>query len=334
MNYRNFKGQVMTDISKITYEDYLEYQNSLMHYGVKGMRWGVRKEDDYVSSKKPSAARKASIAAESGLNIAKAAHLTDVLPTSPMGAVVNELSRKMIDPAYEFDPAGFALRLGVASAVKAADGGAVGGAVQASKNALRGGWKKKPELAEPGMSLKDIQEKVVKPINPDYPGLGTTNNCMRCTYAYEMRRRGYDVKPSRTIFATGQNAIGKKVILGNQSKNVKIKNEQYALAKPIVKALNGRPTSTDIMNALAKEPNGSRGELQMSWGPLAGGHSVAYEIINNKPVVIDAQSGKSYNDPKALNELTKMGVSFKYTRLDNVNLNKVAMPAWMRDAKE
>lgn len=334
MNYRNFKGQVMTDISKITYEDYLEYQNSLMHYGVKGMKWGVRKDDDYVSSKKPSAARKASIAAESGLNLAKAAHLTAVLPTSPMGAVINELSRKMVDPTYEFDPAGFALRLGVASAVKAADGGAVGGAVQASKNALRGDWKKKPELAEPGMSLKDIQEKVVKPINPDYPGLGTTNNCMRCTYAYEMRRRGYDVKPSPTIFATGQNAIGKKVILGNQSKNVKIKNEQYAHAKPIVKAFKGRPTATDIMNSLAKEPNGSRGELQMSWGPLAGGHSVAYEVINNKPVVIDTQSGKSYNDPKALNELTKMGVSFKYTRLDNVNLNKVAMPAWMRDAKE
>ena len=36
----------MTDISKITYEDYLEYQNSLMHYGVKGMRWGRRKAND------------------------------------------------------------------------------------------------------------------------------------------------------------------------------------------------------------------------------------------------------------------------------------------------
>lgn len=58
----------MTDISKITYEDYLEYQNYLMHYdgglmetsnspyddyleryGVKGMKWGIRKDRNKAS---------------------------------------------------------------------------------------------------------------------------------------------------------------------------------------------------------------------------------------------------------------------------------------------
>ncbi len=33
-------------------------------------------------------------------------------------------------------------------------------------------------------------------------------NCRRCTFAYEMRRRGYDVAATRTTNGRGQTAVG------------------------------------------------------------------------------------------------------------------------------
>ena len=36
----------MTNLSNVSYDDYLEFEDTLMHYGVKGMRWGVRNDDE------------------------------------------------------------------------------------------------------------------------------------------------------------------------------------------------------------------------------------------------------------------------------------------------
>ena len=360
----------MTDISKITYEDYLEYQNSLMHFGVKGMKWGVRKDD------KPTPKKQTNKMPEPGSKeyrklVAKALFNPDVPENTPRRKVMNAQAELALNLAKQIpvvetlmatsptevllkDAASVAMydknllknkdikkaiagHMAYATANKVLDSGAVLAPYQMAKNALRGGWKKKPELAEPGMSIKDIQEKVIKPINPDYPGLGTTNNCMRCTYAYEMRRRGYNVKPSHTIKATGQTNFTKKhvILRNNYEKNRVIGENQKNASLFMNKFYGGKPPKPkEILDTLSKEPNGSRGELQMSWGPLAGGHSVAYEIVDNKAVVIDAQSGKVYKSASALGELTKHAIGINYTRLDNKDLNTLAFPAWLRDAKE
>lgn len=69
----------------------------------------------------------------------------------------------------------------------------------------------------------------------------------------------------------------------------------------------------------------------MRWGPMMGGHSVAYEIINKKPVIFDTQSGKSYSTASELNKLTKHAKGMSFNRLDNKKLNQTGMTAWVKD---
>lgn len=52
-------------------------------------------------------------------------------------------------------------------------------------------------LASKDMSSDEIMDKIVSHINPGYGEKGTTNNCKRCAYAYEMSRRGYNVKATK-----------------------------------------------------------------------------------------------------------------------------------------
>lgn len=301
----------------------------LAHYGVKGMKWGVRK--DRSSSTRKSGPSKTSVNLEKAQNIAK-------LPlnfVTPRASVSNKLIEVGLAAAQGI-PMKVAMKTAATSpmaiagyAVTGLDSGAYRVPGAAAKNLVRGGWNKDASLAKSNMSVADIQKKVIAPINKDYPGLGTTNNCLRCTYAYEMRRRGNDVTATKTIFASGQTSVTARVQTKSLSGGTKIKNPTNTGVKGVL--LAKPPTSSHVMSTLAKQPNGSRGDLQMRWGPLMGGHSVAYEIIGGKPHIFDTQSGKTYSSARELAKLTGPASSLSFTRLDNKSLNQLGMTAWMKD---
>lgn len=298
----------------------------LAHYGAKGMRWGVRKDQK-------SGPSKASKNVEAGLNIIKPL----AMPLIPQARIVPKLvqlgqaaaaGQKMsvVLKSASFGPASLA-----GYAVTGLDSGAYRVPVVATKNLVRGGWNKDKSLANPKMSVDDIQKKVVSQINKDFPGLGTTNNCLRSTYTYEMRRRGNDVVATKTMMASGQTSLGTKLMTKSIHSKTKIKNinnptgiKGLVFGKP--------PTAQQAFDVLAKQPDRSRGDLQMTWGPMAGGHSVAYEIINKKPVIFDTQSGKTYSTPNELHAITQMARGLSFNRLDNKNLNETGLTAWMKDS--
>jgi len=162
----------------------------LAHYGKKGMKWGVRNEEKVGPSK-------ASVNWEAGLNVAKS------LPILPSFIPQAKVIPKLIEIGVAVSQ-GKKMQVALSSslysplalagyAVTGLDSGAYRVPVVATKNLARGGWIKDKSLANPKLSVADIQKKVISPINRDYPGLGTTNNCLRSTYTYEMRRRGNDV---------------------------------------------------------------------------------------------------------------------------------------------
>lgn len=221
-------------------------------------------------------------------------------------------------------------------------------------------FKESTLLSNKNMSPDIVHKLVVKEVNPGYGAIGTRVNCRRCTFAYEMRRRGYDVRATGTTNSAGQTATGLANALRPGEKNygtgrfgiasvmikegfVKDLHPDKVVNTPITDMMSTfaagakksvpNPGAASILEHLAKEPNGSRGELGVMW-KAGGGHSMAYEIFNGKPVIFDTQTGHKLG---TLDELVAHGLdkvaSAGTTRLDNVPLNHEWLARWVKNVK-
>jgi hypothetical protein len=212
-------------------------------------------------------------------------------------------------------------------------------------------FKKNPNLSNPNLDANDIHRLVVKKINPDYGAIGTKMNCRRATFSYEMRRRGYDVKATKTTNANGQNVLGllNATNPGNKIQNTSAfnilntvtKEATYGKPKPVTELManfaaggkNKIPggSSREIFDTLAKQPDGSRGELGVMWN-MGGGHSMAYEIVKGKPVVFDGQTGKKFDAADEFFKSMPSVLNAGFTRLDNLDLNHDYLMRWVTNA--
>lgn len=205
------------------------------------------------------------------------------------------------------------------------------------------------KLSSKTMDSDEILSSVVSRINPNYGDIGTKNNCRRCTFAYEMSRRGYDVKATKSISATGQNIVGvrnaitegksggllkyfKEAVLDTDSFSAKSLNDGGGLgAKTVAKISDDKGYTESIFKALGKYENGARGELTVKWS-AGGAHSMAWEIVKNKPVIFDCQTGKKYDTPDLFRDLGNSVSNASLTRLDNLNLNTDFLLRWLQNA--
>ena len=112
---------------------------------------------------------------------------------------------------------------------------------------------------------------------------GYQMNCGWCSYAYELRRRGYDVQAPRD----SDGLYGCDIAQFYEDTTIAdFKSPKYG---------EDRKTNTyRLFNDLSKEGDGARGALLVSWddgsGGLGGGHCMAWEVIDGKAYVIDAQT--------------------------------------------
>ncbi len=115
----------------------------------------------------------------------------------------------------------------------------------------------------------------VKACNPKYGINGTTNNCVKCTTAMELRKRGYDVQAGYS----------------NKGASADLYTELF-------------PGSTrtdynsydDIEDNLRNQGPGASGALLCFFPDNIGGHSIYYNVKRNGNVdIYDGQSGKTYD---------------------------------------
>jgi hypothetical protein len=351
----------------------------LAHYGVKGMRWGHRKSEEVSperQAKREERAqkfeRKAQMLDTKISEIANASHLKDW----DKAYQIQELEAHKRTALSDAE----AKRQGKLSAKqkKVIKGAAIATAIVAAyliQDNVQSGeftrliakgkahfgeedfkFKKNPDLMNPHFTADDIHERVVKHVNPDYGKIGTKMNCRRATFSYEMRRRGYDVKATKTTNGNGQHVLGlhnaitpdekfKSTHRLNVTKTAisEIINREKGKGAPILdltenfaaggknKIENGSSPS-GIFDALSKQPDGSRGELGVMWS-MGGGHSMAYEVFNGKAIIFDAQSGKKLDTAEKFKEAMGSVDSAGFTRLDNVELNHDYLMRWMTNAK-
>lgn len=118
-------------------------------------------------------------------------------------------------------------------------------------------------------------------VNPTFglPIPGNSNNCVLCSFAYDLRRRGYDVTAKLSADGTYTDKIAKELY-----ENAKVDQiVKYDFTWSFDKA---RKMIED------KYPEGSRGVLTVMT-TMAGGHAMAFEINHGKLMVIDAQTNET-----------------------------------------
>ena len=175
-------------------------------------------------------------------------------------------------------------------------------------------------------------------VNPNYnPGGDYDDNCSLCSFAYELRRRGYDVEAAdentidSALDAT-RRFLGVNIETGFSSYDYKelyinIPKEQtysynYRFSGSIdnINLDDNRNAYHQFVDKMVKYGDGARGMINVKWS-TSGGHSMAWEIENKELIVRDSQT----NGIRSLESLAKCTKGFRSFRTDNLEINEVAL---------
>ena len=172
------------------------------------------------------------------------------------------------------------------------------------------GFKLKPKETDP--------EDDAKKVNPGYHNFNdnTKNNCVLCSTAFEMRRRGYEMTAPVASEGWKKNP---NFFRGEKHKDFngssKWNNKKSITYSELLEYQN--QMSDWITKETVKQGNGARGELHITW--MSGnGHSVAYEVQNNKLIIYDGQTGEKY---KGFDDFKDISMNVSYARRDNLEFN-------------
>lgn len=252
-------------------------QDALKHYGTKGQKWGVRHWQNYDGTFNEEG--KIRYFGKSSSRIA-GSKTDEVDFNNPM--------KYEMDPylAYLLFEVGINVVLPVAAigtglGVSAVHDAAVSHKIKKYEK-LRQSEETDPKT---GLKIKADQDDTalddVKTVNLEErywvfhsdKRKGHTENCMLCTTAMDLKRRGYDAKAGTSDDGYYDTELKKWY------KNPKVEKDGLK----------------NIIEKLKKEPEGSYGNFMCIW-KFGGGHSMFYRIENGKVAIYDAQTGKYYKD--------------------------------------
>ena len=184
--------------------------------------------------------------------------------------------------------------------------------------------------AKTGFHLKDKEmtpEEDMKHINPQFKNFDTNtkNNCMLCTTAYELRRRGYDVQAGTTTRGYQNKDVlewfPKAKLESAYSTDMTTVKDRAASNLKVAFGIGGKEKYKKLSESLLKHGDGARGNLMVTWD-AKGGHSIVWENQNGSIILRDCQSGKMYKSERQIASLLSGTYSATYVRTDNVDFDK------------
>lgn len=142
------------------------------------------------------------------------------------------------------------------------------------------------------------QRKDIKEVNDDgivsiFVGRqGRTTNCAYCTLAWDLRRRGYDVQAKQDN-RNGLTAEQIEKLYRNKDGTTPTfttaSNRQFGTSSSKM----SEDRFNDMYSNLVSQGEGARGQL-CGFYFAGGGHSMGYEVVDGKLMIVDGQSGKVY----------------------------------------
>ena len=275
---------------------YIVTTDHLEHHGIKGQSWGVRngppyplKPSQHSAAEKKEGSSTASVNKKGDASVAiayilayAAAHVTAVAVARGKIEVDKLMFRKNNPTEHQLS---------------------TDWAPEWELKEYNRDREKEKEYAKKVTKESDLKKKEnpstpeedMAAVNPKYGrGYEYERNCMYCAAAFDLRRRGYDVK------ARERNSGGLDLEI----------SDWYKDAKPVA-----YDTVAKVLDAAKSQPNGARGMLSGN-GPW-GGHELAYEVNNNTLTIYDAQANKKWSE----GEFKKFYAQGTVTRLDNCEPN-------------
>lgn len=304
--------------------------DELRHYGVKGMKWGVINADrggDRKAAKTEKRETKAKNlevqAAKTDIRVKELKSERDALPTGVKGVAPRVKKNAEINQQVAYrdqlrKDANSIRKSGLTTQQKQLIvGGLLVGGVLALGYAnvkmetgefnalkLRGAallrgkkfeFNRDKSLAA-AMSPDEIIQNVSKGVNPNYASAGGQMNCRRCSFAYELRRRGFDVAATPTAIGAGHTETG---LINALSPGQRNRNGAESLSSMVV------GSGTGIRTRLAGDKRENPAETRSIVWPKAGAAAATPGRVAAPPTFAEIMGGASVNRAAARENILK-----------------------------
>lgn len=260
----------------------------LKHYGVKGMKWGVRKKYD-----------------PTGRDKAQGEKPLSKKRSKQVEMVGNFKSKSILSLAAIADT----LTLGLTGLAMTVVSDSYGNRKAMEETA-------ESRMLEATLDMKQQKKKLtidqdVKAVNPKYIGLanGYHNNCSNVTMAYELRRRGYDVTAKPLFGGRPSNEIDK--MFGSP---------EITSMKPSYERGNKVKPADQVRASIGKQPEGARGAISVRYEDSGMGHIFNWEMTSTGVRFVDAQDSGRKRDRPLNNTGSKLS-NVTWFRTDNAQID-------------
>lgn len=258
----------------------------LAHHGIKGMKWGVRRTPEQLGHRplKYHRIRTLDTAKVAAITAGRYA-LAYTVPGAALLLNAQSIASMTVNAVKEYDGKDYTKSEGA------------------------------PEKLSELRKKTTVNDSIIDDLKAVNPRIGqqkgTIHNCVNCTVAMEMRRRGYDV-------------VARKKAQGVVEEYYNKWFKNFKLETPQIERLQGESNSKfaqrsyeNLCKSIESCGDNSRGYVGITYEKGLGGHSMYWEVKNGVVNFYDGQSKSTQNDRIFV---YADPAKYSYARLDNLKI--------------